>query len=215
MLFQADGVRFNSGNDKPAVLAQLRINIGMRLCKCAQAVKKLYCVAAWALLFIKKWCSADDDNALTAGGRGEQAYRTTPASPSTSPGALMLVLFLHSFDVAATLVFKKNAETKNGRIREPSFQNPVLYGAMCALLSSVKYTMQSRIGQLHNAAAVQMFDSIFLCPEWNQQFVLPVRDPQTSQLECTLWDDSDANVSNLFKAVTTRVICLCNALSEL
>lgn len=32
--------------------------------------------------------------------------------------------------------------------------------------------------------------------EWNQQFVLPVRDPQTSQLECTLWDDSDANVSD-------------------
>eukprot|EP00285_Hemiselmis_virescens_P019772 CAMPEP_0173378476 /NCGR_PEP_ID=MMETSP1356-20130122/1628_1 /TAXON_ID=77927 ORGANISM="Hemiselmis virescens, Strain PCC157" /NCGR_SAMPLE_ID=MMETSP1356 /ASSEMBLY_ACC=CAM_ASM_000847 /LENGTH=171 /DNA_ID=CAMNT_0014331551 /DNA_START=105 /DNA_END=616 /DNA_ORIENTATION=+ len=29
-------------------------------------------------------------------------------------------------------------------------------------------------------------------PEWNQQFFLPVRDPQTSQLECTLWDDSDA-----------------------
>lgn len=34
--------------------------------------------------------------------------------------------------------------------------------------------------------------------EWNQQFVLPVRDPQTSQLECTLWDDSDANVSDSF-----------------
>mmetsp|Transcript_53484 Transcript_53484/g.130671 ORF Transcript_53484/g.130671 Transcript_53484/m.130671 type:complete len:512 (+) Transcript_53484:56-1591(+) len=35
-----------------------------------------------------------------------------------------------------------------------------------------------------------------ISPEWNQQFVLPVRDPQTSQLECTLWDDSDSNAKN-------------------
>jgi hypothetical protein len=49
-------------------------------------------------------------------------------------------------------------------------------------------------------AASQLFSAYakvfhFFIAEWNQQFVLPVRDPQTSQLECTLWDDSDANVS--------------------
>ena len=32
--------------------------------------------------------------------------------------------------------------------------------------------------------------------EWNQQFVLPVSQPPQSQLECTLWDDSDADAEN-------------------
>jgi len=32
--------------------------------------------------------------------------------------------------------------------------------------------------------------------EWNQQFVLPVTAPASSQLECTLWDDSDSGAAD-------------------
>jgi len=28
-------------------------------------------------------------------------------------------------------------------------------------------------------------------PKWNQEFILPIPDPTKSQLECTLWDESD------------------------